>query len=134
MVGVFMTDTQPDPFPRIAIIEDNLALAMLYEIHLKTIGVVKVAHDGQAGLALLEAFRPDLVVLDLRLPVMSGDEMLTRLRETEWGANMRVIILTNISKDEAPAHLRLLNVDRYIVKANHAPLQVIDIAKEVLGI
>jgi hypothetical protein len=47
--------------------------------------------------------------------------------------SVRVVILTNISKDEAPMELRLLNVDhRYIVKAHHTPAQVLGVIKEIL--
>jgi hypothetical protein len=55
------------------------------------------------------------------------------LRATDWGSSIRVLILTNISKDEAPQALRFLRVDRYIVKAHHTPSQVIGIVHEVLG-
>jgi CheY-like chemotaxis protein len=64
---------------------------------------------------------------------MSGDEMLEKLRATEDGAAIKVIILTNISKDEAPRALRLLHVDRYVVKAHHTPQQITEIIGEVLG-
>jgi CheY-like chemotaxis protein len=66
------------------------------------------------------------------MPIMNGDEMLERLRSTNWGKDIKVIILTNISKDEAPSNLRFLDVERYIVKAHHTPQQVIDIIQEVL--
>jgi hypothetical protein len=65
---------------------------------------------------------------------MAGDEMLEKLRQTDWGASIRVIVLTNISRDEAPRSLGLLNVDRYIVKAHHTPQQVLEIVNEVLYI
>jgi DNA-binding NarL/FixJ family response regulator len=68
------------------------------------------------------------------MPEMNGDEMLIKLREHEWGADMRVIILTNISRDEAPSVLRFLYVDRYIVKAHYTPSQVIETVEEVLRI
>lgn len=90
------------------------------------------ASDGQEGLAVTEKFRPDIILLDLRMPRMSGDEMLAHLRSCDWGKDMRVIILTNISKSEAPLVLRFLRVDRYIVKAHHTPAQVLEIAQEVL--
>lgn len=64
---------------------------------------------------------------------MNGDEMLEKLRQTDWGSKIRVIILTNISRDEAPKNLGLLNVDRYIVKAHHTPQQVLDIINEILN-
>lgn len=117
---------------KIAVIEDDLPICEMYEFKLKTSGYeVKVAHNGEEGAKLLETFRPDLVLLDLKMPIMTGDEMLAKIRETDWGASIRVIILTNISRDEAPHTLRLLNVDRYIVKAHHTPQQVIDIVKEL---
>ena len=64
---------------------------------------------------------------------MNGDEMLKKLRETAWGALARVIILTNLSKDEAPAVLKLLNIERYIVKAHFTPSQVLNIIDEVVA-
>jgi DNA-binding response OmpR family regulator len=119
---------------KIAVIEDDVAIAAMYEFKLKGCGyAVRVAHNGKQGLELIEAFQPELILLDLRMPVMSGDTMLEKIRETEWGASIRVIILTNISRNEAPMNLRLLNVDRYIVKAHYTPKQVVEVVQEVLG-
>ncbi len=118
---------------RIAVIEDDLPIAQMYQFKLEQNDfTVALAHDGRAGLVMLKDFLPDLILLDIKMPHMSGDEMLTELRTTDWGKNIRVIILTNISRDEAPQVLRFLNVDRYIVKAHHTPQQVLDIVKEVL--
>lgn len=119
---------------KIAVIEDDSSIAMMYQFKLELEGYqVRVAHDGAAGLTLCQAFQPDLVLLDIRMPVMSGDEMLEKMRATDWGSRPRVIILTNISRDEAPTRLRFLNVDRYIVKAHHTPQQVVGIVREVLA-
>ena len=119
---------------KIAIIEDDYTIAAMYEFKLQASGFhVALAPDGQEGLALAEAYRPDIILLDLMMPNMKGDELLERLRKTDWGAKIRVIILTNLSKDEAPHGLRLLNVDRYIVKAHYTPSQVVDVVREVLG-
>ena len=119
---------------KIAVIEDDLPIADMYKFKLGTCGYdTAVAHDGVEGLALCETFQPDLILLDLRMPVMTGDEMLEKLRQTDWGSSIRVIILTNISKDEAPSRLRMLSVDRYIVKAHHTPAQVVEIVREILG-
>ena len=118
---------------KIAIIEDDLAIAAMYEFKLLAEGYeVRRAIDGETGFALLEEFRPELILLDLKMPIMSGDEMLEKLRATDWGSGMRVIILTNISRDEAPSALRFLNVDRYLVKAHHTPQQIVEVVDEVL--
>lgn len=121
--------------PVLAIIEDETPIAQLYKIKFELEGfTVNIAGDGASGFRLIEKTIPDLVLLDLRMPHMSGDEMLAKLRATEWGAPIKVIVLTNLSRDEAPASLRFLGVERYIVKANHTPAQVVSIVREVLRI
>ncbi len=120
---------------KIAIIEDDKPIQLLYKTKLEIDGFgVVTADNGKIGLTMLKREMPDLVLVDLRMPEMNGDEMLSRLRETQWGAGMRVIILTNISRDEAPSALRFLNVDRYLVKAHHTPKQVVEVVNEVLHI
>jgi two-component system response regulator AdeR len=117
-----------------AVIEDDQDLQYLYKLKLEREGFqVVTASNGEEGLEATKSFQPDIILLDLMMPVMNGTEMLARLRSEEWGSDVRVIILTNISKDEAPQALRFLHVDRYIVKAHHTPAQVISIVREILG-
>ncbi len=128
-----MTDLSTRP-TKIAVIEDNIPICSMYEFKLKHGGYeVKTAHNGEEGLKLCEEFRPQLILLDIKMPVMDGGEMLEKLRSYDWAGDIRVVILTNISKDEAPHNLRLLNVDRYIVKAHHTPQQVIDVIEEIMS-
>lgn len=118
---------------KIAIIEDDQPIAEMYKFKLETAGFDCVlANNGKKGLVVIKKHQPHLILLDLRMPVMSGDEMLEKMRETDWGSSIRVVILTNISKAEAPHNLRFLNVDRYIVKAHHTPQQVLDVINEIL--
>lgn len=120
---------------KIAVVEDEPAINEMYCLKLELEGFeVFAAMDGKEGLTIAETHRPSLILLDLKMPVMTGDEMLTKLRQTDWGSKTRVIILTNISRDEAPHNLRLLNVDRYIVKAHYTPAQVISEVRKVLGL
>jgi len=117
-----------------AIIEDDHDLQYIYKLKLEREGFeVVTASNGEEGLECVKAFMPDIILLDLMMPVMNGADMLAHMRSEEWGSDIRVIILTNISKDEAPQSLRFLHVDRYIVKAHHTPTQVVSIAKEILG-
>lgn len=123
----------PNPI-KIALVEDDLNLQNMYKLKLEIEGfAVKTANDGHQGLQICETFKPDLLLLDLRMPVMDGEKMLTKLRQTEAGSVIRVIVLTNISRNEAPQSLRFLNVDRYIVKAHSTPAQVVDVIRDVLG-
>lgn len=123
----------PEP-TKIVVVEDNHDLRFLYTFKLETEGfAVRPAGNGDEALTLIGHFRPHLILLDLLLPGISGPEVLARLRAKEWASDIRVIVLTNISKNEAPHALRFLNVDRYVVKAHHTPAQVVAIVREVLN-
>lgn len=122
------------PIKKILIVEDNEPIRTLYSMKFTQQGyAVTTAADGKLGYEAARAGAPDLILLDLRMPVMNGDEMLAKLRSKEWGASIRVIILTNISKDEAPHSLRFMSVDRYITKVHHTPSQIVEIVREVLS-
>lgn len=132
MVKSNTTDTKSK---KILIVEDDPPIRQLYDFKLKLEGFdVKTAEDGELGLAEAEKFMPDLILLDLKMPVMNGEDMLENLRSKPWGSEIKVVVLTNISRDEAPAKLRLLNVERYVVKAHYTPQQVVDLVRDILGI
>jgi len=104
---------------KIVIVEDNVALADVYKIRLELIGyTVFNGYDGEEGLTVIEREKPDLVLLDMMLPKLAGDEVLKRLRSTDWGKNIRVYILSNLNEQDAPAGLRQYNIEGYTVKMN----------------
>lgn len=116
------------------VVEDDHDLQYLYRLKLEREGFrVATALNGLEGLKIIEQYQPDIVLLDLMMPVMGGAEMLEVMRSQPWGSHPRVIVLTNISRDEAPQALRFLHVDRYVVKAHHTPAQVMHMVAEVLG-
>jgi DNA-binding response OmpR family regulator len=118
----------------VVIVEDEQAIAQMYEMKLKKAGYkVFLAENGQQGYETIRDKTPDLVLLDLKMPLMTGDKMLEKVRSEDWGSKTRVIVLTNISRDEAPTSLRMLGVDRYLVKVHHTPAQVVAVAQEVLN-
>ncbi|HSX44956.1 MAG TPA: response regulator [Candidatus Saccharimonadales bacterium] len=118
---------------RIAIIEDEVSISKLYEFKFIKEGYdVKTAFNGKDGLELVEKFLPNVILLDLLMPEMNGEEMLTKLRETDWGKDIKVIILTNVSRQEAPESMANLEISRYIVKAEMTASQVAEVVKEVL--
>jgi DNA-binding response OmpR family regulator len=119
---------------KIAIIEDDLAIAQMYSIKFETEGYqVQSAENGKLGLELVEKMRPDIVLLDLMMPEMNGDEVLTLMRKTDWGKDIKVIILTNMGEQEAPEILKQLNVSAFIVKADMTPKQVAELVKSKLS-
>ena len=118
---------------RVLVAEDDLPIAEMYRFKLEKSGYkVECAHNGEDSLLLAEKFSPHLILLDLKMPLMSGEEVLRRIRQEAWGCNIRVIVLTNISRSEAPSSLNFLKVDRYVVKAHYTPQQVVDMVASLL--
>lgn len=118
---------------KVAIVEDDLAIAQMYRLKFESEGYkVEIAENGKLGLQLCEQMKPDVVLLDLMMPEMNGDEMLGKMRGTEWGKQTKVIILTNIGEQEAPENLKSLDVSAFIVKADMTPRQVAEVVKTYL--
>lgn len=118
---------------KIAIIEDDAAIAQMYRMKFEAEGFdVDTAENGRLGLELIEQMSPDMVLLDLMMPEMTGDEMLVALRKKDWGVNTKVIILTNMGEQEAPAVVKDLGVLAFIVKAEMTPRQVAELVKSHL--
>ncbi len=119
---------------KIAIVEDDLAISQMYRIKFEAEGyVVETAENGKLGLELAESMKPDIILLDLMMPEMTGDQMLAKLRATDWGANIKVIILTNMGEQEIPETVRTLGVSAFILKADMTPRQVADLVKQTLS-
>jgi len=119
--------------PKIAIIEDDQAINQMYRFKFEAEGFeVQVAENGKLGLELVESMKPDIILLDLMMPEMAGDEMLQQLRATDWGKQIKVIILTNMGEQELPPALKELGVSGVILKADMTPRQVADLVKEKL--
>lgn len=115
---------------KVAIIEDDQAISQMYRIKFEAEDFeVETADNGKLGLELAEKMKPDIILLDLMMPEMTGDEMLQKLRATDWGKNIKVIILTNMGEQEAPDIVHNLGVRRFIVKAEMTPRQVAEMVK-----
>lgn len=120
---------------KIAIIEDDQAISQMYRMKFEANGFeVQLAHNGRAGVALVEDFHPDIILLDMQMPEMTGDEALTEIRKQPASKTTPVIILTNLGREEAPKDIDKLTISSYIVKADLTPSQVVERVKKTLGI
>lgn len=119
---------------KIVLVEDDEMLAEIYQTRLQLAGHnCLVAHDGRSGLELIQKELPDLALLDLMLPEMSGDQILKKMRQTPTCKGIKAIFLTNISESEAPEGIEKLGFDRYIVKANLANNELAEIVDQTLA-
>jgi DNA-binding response OmpR family regulator len=118
---------------KIAIIEDDQAIREMYRIKFEAEGYkVAVAENGKRGLEIIQEMMPDIILLDLMMPEMTGDQMLAAMRKTDWGKNIKVVILTNVTKEEASENLETFGIEDYIIKAFYTPQQVIDMVENIL--
>ena len=118
---------------KIAIIEDDPVISQMYRMKFEADGFdVQVADNGKSGIEMAKTFKPDIILLDLQMPEMTGDEALVHIRGSDWGKQIPVIILTNLGAEESPKILKQLDIHSYIVKAELTPSQVVGRVKEAL--
>jgi DNA-binding response OmpR family regulator len=119
---------------KIAIIEDDPAISQMYRFKFEAEGYeVETAGNGKLGLGLAQKMKPDIILLDLMMPEMNGDEMLEKMRATSWGKDIKVVVLTNKGEQEIPDKVRQLNVMAVILKADMTPRQVAELVKKQLA-
>jgi DNA-binding response OmpR family regulator len=121
--------------PKVAIIEDDQAISQMYRFKFEADGfTVETAENGKLGLSLAETMKPDVILLDLMMPEMTGGEMLEKLRQTDWGTDIKVIILTNMGEQEIPPRVKELDVSGIVLKADMTPSQVAEMVKKLLAV
>jgi DNA-binding response OmpR family regulator len=104
---------------KVVIVEDNVELANLYKTRLDLLGYqCLTAYDGEIALTIIQKELPDLVLLDLMVPKVAGDQILTTMRASDWGKDIKVLIISNLNEADAPPGLREKGIEGYAVKAN----------------
>lgn len=119
---------------RILLVEDDDALASVYLVRLQAenFDVRRVA-NGEDALAAAISYKPDLVLLDVMMPKVSGFDVLDILRNTPETANLKIIILTALSQEADKQRALSLGVDDYLVKSQVVITDVIERIKKLLG-
>lgn len=119
---------------KILFIEDEPALQKTLGDFLRQEGYkVLSALDGEGGLALAKREYPDLVLLDLILPKMSGLEVFEAMQRDAAMSAIPVIVLTNVESSEAVEKAVALGAKAYLVKTNYSLDEVLAKIKSVLG-
>ncbi len=119
---------------RVLLIEDDSAIANLYKIKLESnYYMVSLATNGLDGLKQAEHSTPDLILLDLKMPIMSGEKFLEKFRRQVKFKDIPIVVLTNISREEAPKTLWHYGISGYFVKAHNTPKDLIDLIKMLGG-
>lgn len=118
---------------KIVIVEDNSALAEIYKTRLELLGYTCfIGYNGITGLYFIQKEIPNLVLLDLMVPDIAGDQILARMRGSTWGRDIPVVVISNLNEADAPAGLRDLGIADYDVKANMTDDSIDQIVTRVL--
>ena len=126
---------QPTGHPkRILLVEDDDALANVYVMRLQAEGFdIRRVSNGEEALAAALNYKPDLVVLDVMMPKISGFDVLDILRSTPETKETKVIMMTALSQDTDKQRGESLGVNQYLIKSQVTLEDVVNAAKAQLG-
>ncbi|MBI1866248.1 MAG: response regulator [Candidatus Staskawiczbacteria bacterium] len=121
---------------KIILVEDDPAIVDIYETLMKKANFdVKVFGSGQEVMSMIKNIeddtesKPDIVLLDLILPDISGIEIFKQIKENEKTKDIKVFILTN-QQDVQMQQLGNAKPDKFIIKANISPTQLLELIKD----
>ena len=119
---------------KILIIEDDQIVANIYRNKLSVEGYkVEVALDGEVGRELIKSFRPDVIVLDLMLPKITGLELMKEIRAEPDFAKVPVIVFSNTYLTNMVQEAWKAGATKCLSKANCTPKHVLDVVRSALG-
>ena len=119
---------------KILLVEDDDALANVYLMRLQAEGFdVRRVANGEEALAAALSYQPELVLLDVMMPKVSGFDVLDILRNTPETATLKIIMLTALSQDSDKERAQALGVDDYLVKSQVVIADVIERIKHHLN-
>jgi DNA-binding response OmpR family regulator len=123
-----------DTGKRLLLVEDDRFLRRACEASLTKRGfAVTTATDGEEGLRLARSERPDLILLDMLMPKLSGLDVLKALRRDEATRGLRVLVLSNSSREQDVQEVTQLGIDGYLVKSNLSLQALGDLVTSLLG-
>ncbi len=112
---------------KVLIVEDDVVLVNIYSKKFSNEGYdVISAADGKRGLALAKAKKPDMVLLDLMLPLMGGFEVLEKIKKDDSLKDMPVILLTNLNDCDGIKRGYNLGASDYVIKSFFTPAEVVE--------
>lgn len=120
--------------PKVLIVDDEISLQKVYGKFFINEGFeVTPLSDGSNVLETLKSDNYDLVMLDIMMPIKSGIDLLEEIKSDESTENIPVIMLSAYEDDRLLTKAMELGASRYIVKGMLDPIEVINIAKEVIS-
>ncbi len=122
-----------DKKTKILLVEDDLFMRRLYSEAFKLEGYdIFTSVDGGEGLMQIYKETPDLVLLDIMMPELNGLELLEKIKADPLTKHIPVIMLTNLSGKTEANNALSKGAEKYLVKSEYEPQQVVKIVREIL--
>jgi DNA-binding response OmpR family regulator len=120
---------------KVLLVEDDEGLAQVYIARLEAEGfsVMRVP-NGEDALAAAVEFKPDVILLDIMMPKVSGFDVLDILRNTPETANVKIIMLTALSQETDRKKAEEMGADDFLVKSQVVIADVVERVRMQLGI
>lgn len=120
--------------PKVLIVDDDQFLLGMYSVKFQKSGFeVETATSGEEALnKLRNGLLPDILVLDVVMPVMDGLDLLELIKKEKLSGNSAVVILSNLGQQADIERAKRIGVDSYIIKASSVPSEVVAEVKRVL--
>lgn len=118
---------------KILIVEDEHMLSDAYHMLLNQAGYeVAVTYNGREALEKMETFQPELILLDLRMPVMDGVGFLREYQPLVNHPDVKVIVFSNYDMQDEIDEAYRLGADRYVLKAWASPRDILNLVRDAL--
>ena len=119
---------------KVLIIEDDQVIANIYRNKFTVEGYqAEVAYDGESGLKTLRTFKPDIMLLDLILPKMSGVDFIIKVRSEADFAKLPIIVFSNTYLTNMIQEAWKAGANKCLSKTNCTPKDVLDIVRQTIG-
>ena len=131
MEEVFMAESTPK---KILVVDDESAVRDIYNREFIKAGFkVFLAADGQEGLLKAGEEIPDLILLDVMMPKMSGIDTIKALKKNDLTKKIPVLLLTNLGEEQIIKEGFKYGIDGYLLKVSYTPSQVVEECRKFLG-
>lgn len=118
---------------KVLLVEDDPFIIDIYTNQLKREGyMVDVAVNGEMALNKIRNNYPDLTILDIKLPKLNGYEVLKAVRQDSKTKNQKIIVISNINREDLPADIFSLGILKYFLKVESTSQDIANAVKEIL--
>lgn len=119
---------------KVLLVEDDPNLSLLYKTKFEITGFeTETAQNGEEGIEKMKSWKPDLVFMDIMMPVLTGSNALIKIKQDPDIKTIPVVMLTNLSGEAEGESCLLKGAVAYLVKSDVTPKEVVAKAQEILG-